>query len=46
VPKALYRRRWHIELDLRNIKTTLGPEPLRCKMPEMDLNELWSIYLA
>ena len=22
--KALYRERWHVELDLRHIKTTLG----------------------
>ena len=28
--KALYRDRWHVELDLRNIKTTLGMERLRC----------------
>ena len=27
--KALYKRRWNIELDLRNIKTTLGMEHLR-----------------
>ncbi len=29
--KALYRQRWDVELDLRNIKTTLGMEQLRCK---------------
>jgi len=22
--KALYKKRWHVEVDLRNIKTTLG----------------------
>ena len=33
--KVLYRRRWNVELDLRNIKTTLGMERLRCKTPEM-----------
>lgn len=33
--KALYQGRWNIELDLRNIKTTLGMERLRCKTPEM-----------
>jgi len=43
---ALYRRRRHIELDLRNIKTTLGMEQLRCKTPEMALKELWTYLLA
>jgi hypothetical protein len=28
--KMLYRDRWHVELDLRNIKTTLGMEMLSC----------------
>jgi len=44
--KALYRQRWHIELDLRNIKTTLGMEQLRCKTPEMALKALWVYLLA
>ena len=44
--KALYRRRWHVELDLRNIKTTLGMEELRCKTPEMAIKELWVYLLA
>jgi hypothetical protein len=44
--KALYRRRWNVELDLRNIKTTLGMEHLRCKTPEMALKELWVYLLA
>jgi hypothetical protein len=35
-----------VELDLRNIKTTLGMEPLRCKTPEMALKELWVYLLA
>ena len=46
VLKALYRQRWHVELDLRNIKTTLGMEHLRCKTPEMALKELWVYLLA
>ena len=25
--KDLYKRRWQVELDIRNIKTTLGMEP-------------------
>jgi hypothetical protein len=46
VLKALYRQRWHVELDLRNIKTTLGMEQLRCKTPEMAVKELWVYLLA
>ena len=46
VLKALYRRRWNVELDLRNIKTTLGMETLRCKTPEMAIKELWAYLLA
>jgi len=44
--KVLYRRRWNVELDLRNIKTTLGMERLRCKTPEMVMKELWVYLLA
>jgi hypothetical protein len=44
--KALYCCRWNVELDLRNIKTTLGMETLRCKMPEMAIKELWTYLLA
>lgn len=44
--KALYRHRWHIELDLRNIKTTLGMEMLSCKTPEMAIKEIWVYLLA
>jgi hypothetical protein len=36
----LYRRRWHIELDLRHIKTTMGFDELRARSPEMALREL------
>lgn len=42
----LYRRRWHIELDLRCIKTTLGMEVLRCLTPAMVEKELWVHLLA
>ena len=31
---ALYARRWNIELDLRNLKTTTGLDVLRCQMPQ------------
>jgi hypothetical protein len=43
---ALLRRRWHVELDIRNIKTTLGMEQLRCKTPEMVRKALWVYLLA
>lgn len=50
VPKseldALYRQRWHIELDLRSIKTTLGLDILRCRSPEMIEKEFWVHLLA
>ena len=46
VLKALYHQRWNVELDLRNIKTTLGMEQLRCKTPEMAIKELWVYLLA
>lgn len=42
----LYTSRWNIELDLRNIKTTLGMEHLHCKTPEMNEKELWTYLLA
>jgi hypothetical protein len=44
--KDLYRSRWNIELDLRNIKTTLGMEILSCKTPDMALKEIWVYLLA
>jgi hypothetical protein len=44
--KLLYRDRWHIELDLRNIKTTLGMERLSCLRPEMAVKEIWVYLLA
>jgi len=43
---ALYARRWHVELDIRNIKTTLGMEVLRCLTPQMVEKELWVSLLA
>ena len=44
--KALYRQRWHVELDLRNIKSTLGMEMLSCRTPEMVQKEIWIHLLA
>lgn len=44
--KSLYQSRWHVELDIRNIKTTLGMETLTCKTPEMAEKEMWVYLLA
>jgi hypothetical protein len=44
--KELYRSRWHVELDLRNIKTVLGMERLSCCSPEMVRKEIWVYLLA
>ena len=44
--KGLYQQRWHVELDLRNIKTTLGMETLSCKTPDMIEKEIWIYLLA
>jgi hypothetical protein len=43
---ALYAARWHAELDLRCLKTTLGMDVLRCKSPGMVRKELWAHLLA
>ena len=40
----LYRRRWEIELCLRDIKTTLGMAWINCKTPAMARKQL-SMYL-
>lgn len=42
----LYASRWQVELDIRNIKTTLGMEVLRCLTPQMAEKELWVYLLA
>jgi hypothetical protein len=41
---ALYARRWRMELCLRDLKTTMGMEHLRCQSPAMVQKELW-LYL-
>jgi len=43
---SLNKQRWHVELDLRNIKTTLGMENLSCKTPAMNEKEMWVYFLA
>lgn len=37
----LYHQRWHVELDIRSIKQTLGMDQLKCKTPTMVCRELW-----
>jgi hypothetical protein len=44
--KELFKRRWQVELDIRNIKTTLGMETLSCKTPQMGEKEMWVYLLA
>lgn len=50
LPKAalgdLFLQRWHVELDWRNIKTTLSLETLSCKTPEVCEKEMWVYMLA
>jgi hypothetical protein len=43
---ALYRERWHCELDLRSLKSSLQMGHLRCKTPEMVRKEIWTHLLA
>jgi hypothetical protein len=42
----LYHARWHVELDIRNIKQTLKMDVLSCKDPEMVRKEVWTHLLA
>jgi hypothetical protein len=43
---ALYARRWSVELDLRNLKTTTGMDVLSCQTPQMNEKQLWVHLLA
>ena len=43
---ALYARRWDIELDMRNLKTTTGMDVLSCQTPQMNEKQLWVHLLA
>ena len=43
---ALYARRWHLELALRHLKTTMGMELLRCQSPNMAEKELMAYLVA
>jgi len=42
----LYKKRWHVELDLRSIKTMMGLDILRGKTPHMMRLELFVGLLA
>jgi hypothetical protein len=42
----LYKQRWNVELDLRNLKTTTGMDVLGCRTPEMNQKQLWVHLLA
>lgn len=44
--KELYKERWNVELDLRNIKSTLGMDKLSCKSPDMVEKEIYVHILA
>jgi len=43
---ALYARHWRLELCLRDLKTTMGMEQLRCLSPEMAEKELWMYFIG
>jgi hypothetical protein len=43
---AVYARRWRLELCLRDLKTTLGMEQLRCQTPDMAEKELLAYLVA
>lgn len=42
----IYFRRWNVELDLRNIKSVMQMDMLRCKTPELVRKEIWTHILA
>lgn len=42
----LFRGRWHSELDLRSLKSSLQMARLRCQTPEMVEKEIWTHLLA
>jgi len=43
---SLYRARWHNELDLRSLKSSMQMGELRCKTPELVRKEAWAHILA
>ncbi len=43
---SVYKKRWHIELDLRSIKSVMGMDILSCKTPDMIEKEVWTYILS
>lgn len=43
---CLYLKRWNVELFIRDIKTTMGMDILRCKTPEMIRKEILMNFIA
>jgi hypothetical protein len=43
---ALYARRWRLELCLRDLKTTMGMEQLRCQSPDLAEKELLTYLIG
>ena len=43
---ALYARRWRLELCLRDLKTSMGMEQLRCQSPDMAEKELLTYLIG
>jgi hypothetical protein len=43
---SLYRQRWHGELDIRSLKSTMRMDVLRCLSPAMVRKEFWAHLLA
>lgn len=44
--EELYRKRWHVELNLRSLKTTLKMDILEGKTPEMMERAIWGHFLV
>lgn len=42
----LYHKRWHVELDIRALKSTLKMDVLRCRSPFMVEKEIWAHFLG
>jgi hypothetical protein len=42
----LYHQRWHVEVDIRTIKQTMGMNELSCLTPEMLQAEIWTHWLG
>ncbi len=42
----LYGLRWHVELDLKHLKTSMGMDVLRSKTPCMVHKEIYAFFLA